>query len=34
MTIKNKSKNEVMAFIPMQIYMKTQLLKTKGLQSS
>ena len=29
---KNKSKNEVIAFIPMQIYRKTQLLKTKGLQ--
>ena len=31
-TIKNKSKNKVITLIHMQIYRKTQLLKTKGLQ--
>ena len=34
MTIENKSEDEVIAVIHMQIYRKTQLLKTKGLQSS
>ena len=32
MTIENKSEDKVITFIPMQIYRKTQLLKTKGLQ--
>ena len=34
MTIKNKSENEVITFIPMQTYRKTQFLKTKGLKPS
>ena len=34
MTIENKSEDEVIAFIPMQIYRKTQLPKTKGLHPS
>ena len=34
MTIENKSEDKVITFIPMQIYRKPQLLKTKGLQPS
>ena len=34
MTIKNKSEDTVSTFIPMQMYSKTQFLKTKGLQPS
>ena len=34
MTIKKKSKNAVITFIPMQIYRKTWVLKTKGVEPS